>query len=374
MAGARCSATVAPGGWVTSRGQGRSQGRSKVIHIAKSSRAARCFHVDVAERCRHPVEMRRSSRYDGEWASGSRNGRRCLRQNLGRHSIFSATVAILGAFLSGVSAMTGVTARANDVGVTMQKPAPTEGFRPTFLPVIPAPSFSTASFVGLYQDVSGKMVMAYDFGMTEGDRVYFSDGHSHYPRSDRDAARLANSASDLLAFEKKNGLRSLPVQFFDAQLGEVSYKFDRFSGTNCQWPFAQALRISRPDRFPLDLLVVRKLDHPKKELLNFYCEISSGTVQVVVNYESVGWGFYSDEANSVLALILQKPSSVFFIDPLGISIDRHLGPGVTVLQANLSKALYGLVSSGKLSPQAAIDMFENDVFSFQNSRAGVMMP
>jgi hypothetical protein len=228
--------------------------------------------------------------------------------------------------------------------------------------LIPAPPAPEALGGRLYSDSNDRVVIAYDLGRAEGDKLYFWDGHPLFGIANAEASALANSPGLEQEFARDHGLILL-----EAMLGGMAKAGNSLLGLRdigraplCRWPYDSLLVIEQKDKAALRIMFFRRRAAPFTAHYAVICEGGPGDVDLTTRFENVVPGIYFDRHDRPL-LDFNKPPVVLHFNEKGKNIGPHAVPGLIAAPADLSSHLYILVAEGKMQAKVAVGLIEAEL-------------
>jgi len=230
--------------------------------------------------------------------------------------------------------------------------------------IIPAPPQPEAKIGVLYTDPQRRIVMQYDLGRVQDDKVYFSNGQPILNIDDSEAYALANTPFLLEKFTAAHGLAQLPLHFDGSAQGKtMSLLTTRLSASSCQWPYDVSLRIAGGNKPPLDVMFLRRRRAPTKTTYKIWCEIGPGEVELTTHFEILVPLIYED-ADGLPLIAFSAPASVFRLNETAKLIGPHLPGGIIVIPAELSGLLLKMVGESQITAQDAVNWFEGGLRTY----------
>jgi hypothetical protein len=230
-----------------------------------------------------------------------------------------------------------------------------------FQVLIPAPANPEATRGLVYADAQNHIIMEYDLGRVENDKVYFTDGHPLFGLTDAQSYALANTPGLLEKFVAKHGLAQLEINFMGAALpGRYHIEEKTTYAPKCQWPYSVKLDIERKNRQLLGVMFFRRRATEDKALYQVWCEAGPGEIELTTRFENLPMTIFLDKNEKPL-IGFQKPAIVLHFHDDGSRIDLHGAAGIFAVSATLAEHLFTMVAEGKILPQDAIKTLEAEL-------------
>jgi len=227
--------------------------------------------------------------------------------------------------------------------------------------LIPTPPHSESKLATLFADAKNHVVMEYDLGRIENDKVYFTDGHPLFGLSDSQSYALANTPFSIGAFIKSHNLTPLEnVYAATAQYNHFSLQEHDIDAPMCRWPFDALLDIKRNENLSLRIMFFRRRLVAKKARYQVWCETGPGEVELTTRYENLPPIIFVNRDGRPL-IALSEPPIVLRFNDKETKVFTHVVPGLLVVPARLAEHFYEMVAEHGFAPQDAVDRLESEL-------------